>query len=74
MEQPEPPKIAPPSADRLNDPQHWRDRAEEARSIAEQMIDRGAIATMLKVAEQYEELAQRAERRRLAKDGSSPAT
>jgi hypothetical protein len=45
-----------------------RSRAEEARMIAEQMSDPDAVAAMRKVAEQYEELAQKAERRRLAKD------
>ncbi|MBV9289697.1 MAG: hypothetical protein JO288_18115 [Hyphomicrobiales bacterium] len=64
------PTIAPPSPSLLYDPEHWRSRAEEARTIAEQMMDRDAIATMLKVAEQYEEMAQKAERRRLAKNQS----
>jgi hypothetical protein len=58
--------IAPPPPKRINDPEHWRSRAEEARTIAEQMGDREAIATMLHVAEQYEDLAHKAERRRLA--------
>ena len=58
----------------LNDPEHWRSRAEEARAIAEQMIDRDASEMMLKVAEQYEDLARRAERRRLAKPPDQAAT
>ena len=62
------PTIAPPSPRLINDPEHGRSRAEEARMIAEQMVDRDAIATMLKVAEQYDDLAQKAERRRLAKN------
>ena len=51
------PLVAPPQR-----AEHWRSRAEEARTIAEQMSDRGSIATMLKVAEQYDGLAQDAER------------
>ena len=62
------PTVAPRSPKDLNDPEQWRSRAEEARTMADQMIDRDAIATMLKVAEQYAELAQKAERRRLAKN------
>ncbi|MBV9286694.1 MAG: hypothetical protein JO288_02545 [Hyphomicrobiales bacterium] len=50
------PLVAPPQA-----PEHWRSRAEEARTIAEQMSDLGSIATMLKVADQYEGLARDAE-------------
>ena len=57
--------IAPPSPRRVKDPEHWRSRAEEARVIAERMNDPHAIGTMLKVAAQYEALAQYAERRRL---------
>ena len=60
--------IAPPSSKRINDPEHWRNRAEEARTIAEQMSDRDAIATMLHVAGEYEDLAQKAECRGLAKN------
>jgi hypothetical protein len=61
------PEIAAPSPERINDPEYWRSRAEEARVIAGQMIDEAAIATMRKVVEQYEELAEMAERARLAK-------
>jgi hypothetical protein len=49
----------------LNDPKHWRTRAEEARSSAEQMTDLEAKQMMLAVAEDYERLAQRAEERAL---------
>jgi len=45
---------------RINDPKHWRDRAEEMRAAAEDMKDPVAQGTMLEIAEQYEKLALRA--------------
>lgn len=45
------------------DANHWRARADEARVHAEQMKDPTARATMLKIAEEYEKLAKRAEAR-----------
>jgi hypothetical protein len=47
----------------LNDPKHWRERAQEARAMALQMTDRDAEATMLGIADDYEKLARRAEDR-----------
>jgi len=47
----------------INDPQPWRDRAEEARAQAENM-NSVFKKTMLTVAAHYELLAKRAERRR----------
>ena len=47
----------------INDPKHWRERAEEARAHAEQISDEIARKTMLKIVEDYEKLAQRAENR-----------
>jgi hypothetical protein len=45
------------------DPKHWRDRAEEARIHAGRMADDDAKLTMLRIAEEYERLAERAEAR-----------
>ena len=49
----------------INDPQHWRDRAKEARALADQINDVEAKAAMLRIAEDYERLAKRAEARGL---------
>jgi hypothetical protein len=47
----------------IDDAQHWRDRAEEVRTHAEQMNDADARMMMLGTAESYEKLARRAEER-----------
>ena len=46
----------------INDPQHWRGRAKEARALAEAIADLEAKRMMFIIAE-YERLAQRAEAR-----------
>jgi hypothetical protein len=48
----------------LEDPDHWRHRAEEARSLADQLNDPEAKLTMQQIAEAYELLAKRAEQRK----------
>jgi hypothetical protein len=53
----------------LNDPAHWRDRAEEARTRADQMSDPRCKSVMLRIANDYELLAERAAERAL---GHSP--
>jgi hypothetical protein len=47
----------------INDPKHWRDRAQESRARAEQLDDLEAKATMLRIAADYDQLAERAEQR-----------
>jgi hypothetical protein len=47
----------------INDPTHWRYRAEEARAMAESMTNPEAKQMMLNVAADYEKLAKRAEER-----------
>src|SRR5262245_26191172 len=47
----------------VDDPEHWRDRAEEARAHAEQMSDETSKQAMLRIADDYERLAKHAERR-----------
>ena len=41
----------------FNDPRHWRQRAEEARALAEDMKGAEAKRMMLKTAEDYDKLA-----------------
>ena len=47
----------------IHDPEHWRQRAEEARAVADQIADPEARQMMLKIADDYERLAKRAEER-----------
>jgi hypothetical protein len=50
-----------------NDQEHWRDRAKEARAMAEDMADPVSKQKMLDVAANYEHLTKRAEDRRSGK-------
>ena len=43
-----------------SDPKHWCDRAQEMRSIAERLKNPEAKAKMLRVAADYEKIAQTA--------------
>jgi hypothetical protein len=47
----------------MNDPEHWRERAEKARKTAETMMDPLSKETMLGIAKDYEGLAKRAAER-----------
>jgi hypothetical protein len=49
------------SFSRINNKKLWRERAAEARAIANLIFDPGAKEKMLRVADAYEEMAQRAE-------------
>ena len=52
--------MAQVTAPHFNDPEHWRQRAEEARVLAEQMTDETTKQMMLGVAEDYDKLTVRA--------------
>jgi hypothetical protein len=47
----------------INDPKHWRARAEEMRRLAEHTKDAATKEMMLRNARDYENLAVRAEER-----------
>jgi len=48
------------NAPQFDDSQYWRQRAEEARVLAEQTSNERAKKTMLTIADDYDELAVRA--------------
>ena len=47
----------------FDQPEHWRQRAEEMRRLAEGVSDLVAKAGMLQIADQYDRFAARAEER-----------
>ena len=48
----------------INDPEHWRKRADEARNLADDMKDEISKQMMLQIAAEYGHLARRARARR----------
>jgi hypothetical protein len=54
----------PSPHDIINNAEHWRKRVEEMRTLAEEVKDAGAKAMMLRLANDYDHLAARAEERR----------
>jgi hypothetical protein len=42
----------------IEDPEYWRGRAEEARTLSEQMPDSHTKALLLSIAETYERIAK----------------
>jgi hypothetical protein len=47
----------------INDPKHWRNRAAAMRALSETMNYIDTQVVMLKLAEDYDKLADRAEKR-----------
>ena len=50
--------------DKLDNPKYWLSRAEEVRRGAENIRDQKSNAIMIKIADDYEQLAKVAEQRR----------
>ena len=57
----------------FRDPKHWRDRAAHMRVLASQMNDLDAMAIMLRLADDYDKLADRAEKRAEKPPAPKPA-
>jgi len=53
------------------DPEHWRFRAEEARTVADQMTHEEARAIVRRIANDYDRLAKLAEVQLAAQDGGA---
>jgi hypothetical protein len=47
----------------LDNPKHWRDRANQTRTVAESMFDEESKYRLLKIAWEYDRLADCAEQR-----------
>ena len=47
----------------LDNPAHWRSRAQETRLLADRLTDLLAEATILRIAGEYDQLATRAAQR-----------
>jgi hypothetical protein len=47
----------------IDDPGYWHERAEEIRAVGKQMVDANSRASMLKIADSYDQLAKNADRR-----------
>jgi hypothetical protein len=61
-----------PKPDPIHDPRHWMDRAAEMRALSQSMADVEARAIMLRLADDYDKLADRADARSGGKRPKQP--
>jgi hypothetical protein len=54
----------------ISDPEYWRDRAEEMRTLAEGIKDEASRQRLLRTAAEYDQVAERAAER--ARRGKQP--
>ena len=57
----------------ISDAKHWRDRAAEMRALSAEMKDFEARTLMLKLANDYDKLADRAEDRAARENALAPS-
>ena len=62
------PALPMPSRKFVWDPEHWRFRAEEARTVADQMTHEEARTIMRRIANDYDRLAKVAEEQLAAQE------
>ena len=55
----------------VDDPQHWRDRAKEMRALLDELTDGKVKAAIIRLADDYDRLAVRAEERAFGMKNSS---
>jgi hypothetical protein len=58
----------------VDDPKHWYDRAAAMRALADEVKDIEARAMMLKLADEYDKLAERAETHTRGQPTAKPPT
>jgi hypothetical protein len=62
-----------PQAHYINDPGHWRDRADEMRALAQDVKDEQARETMLRLAKDYDRRRARGQALRRKPQGAAVA-
>jgi hypothetical protein len=56
----------------INDPQYWRQRADESRRVAEMLADEPSRETVREIARSYDRIAEITEKRSIDGTGTTP--